>query len=163
MYVALFCIYERWVFMGSWNKKGNNYDEEEVDLKVKGKRFLIKTMIISVIGFIYAAVGFLIAYLIASRNNYKLQDAAFSAGCLIVILGLFMIMYGGSSSKGLNSWGARSDIAANHWLLQTILQDQNNTNNDGVSHKHAVMGFATNRFSFLLGGAFLIAFSILFL
>ncbi len=141
----------------------NNQDEEEVDFKVKCKRFLIKTLIFLIIGFIYAVVGFLIAYLIASRNNYNLQDTAFSAGCLIVILGLFMIIYGGNSGYGINRWGARSDVAANHWLLQTILQEQKNTNNDGVSRKNVVIGFVINRYSFLLGGIFLVAFSILFL
>ncbi len=149
--------------MGFWNKKDDNLEEEEVSFKLKCKRLLIKLLIMSAIGLIYAGIGFLIAYLIASRNNYKLQDAAFSAGCIIAVLGLFMMMAGNPSGAGLSSWGSRNATAANHWLLNVTLQERESTNYYRNFRKHAVTEFTTNRFSFILGGIFLAAFSILFL
>ncbi len=149
--------------MGLWNKKQVEYEEEEVDLKVKIKMLFIQTIITLLVGLIYAGIGLLIAYLIANRNDYKLQDAVFSTGCLIVVLGLFMMMHKSSSGDRLSSWGSRSATAANHWLLQTTLQERESNNIDRDTRKHTILAFVINGFSFLLGGVFLAAFSILFL
>lgn len=149
--------------MGFWNKKEDVNEEEELDLKVKIKRFFIKAAIISAVGLIYAGIGFLIANLIASRNEYKLQDTVFGTGCLIVVLGLFLMMHGSSSGNGLSSMGSRSAMAANHWLLQTILQERESNGNGDEVRKYPIIEFALNRYSFLLSGIFLAAFSIFFL
>lgn len=149
--------------MGFWNKKEVIDDEDEVSFKVKCKRFFIKLLIISVIGLIYAGIGYFIAYLVASRYDYKLQDAAFTAGCLIVAIGLFSMMHGNPNGTGLSSWGSRSAVAMNHWLMDVTLQERNSTDYYKDFRKHAIVEFTTNRFSFLSGGIFLLAFSILFL
>lgn len=149
--------------MEFWNKKEELDDEEEISLQVKTKRFLIKLLIISVLGLIYAGIGYFIAYLVANHYDYKLQDAAFTAGCLIVVIGLFSMMHGNPNGTGLSSWGSRNAVAMNHWLMDVTLQERNSTNYYKDFRKHAIIEFTTNRFTFLSGGIFLLAFSILFL
>lgn len=149
--------------MGLWNRKEDLSDEDAVSAKGKCKRLLRKLLIMSIFGLIYAGVGLLIAMLIASRNNYKLQDVAFSTGCFIVILGLFMMMRGNPSGSSISGWGARNVNAMNHWNLGVTLQERESTNYYKDFRNNAVTEFTSNRFSFALGGIFLVVISIIFL
>jgi hypothetical protein len=149
--------------MGLWNRKEDLSDEDAVSVKVKCKRLLRKLLIMSIFGLIYAGVGLLIALVIASSNNYKLQDVAFSTGCLIVILGLFMMMRGNPTGGSLSGWGAKNANAMNHWNLGVTLQERESTNYYKDFRNNAVTEFTSNRFSFVLGGIFLAVISILFL
>lgn len=117
----------------------------------------------SLIGLIYAGIGLLIAYIIATRNEYKLQDVAFSIGCLVVVLGLFMMMKGNPNGASMSSWGSKNTTAISHWNMSVTLQERESTNYYKDFRKNAVVEFTTNRFSFLLGGIFLAAIGILFL
>jgi hypothetical protein len=151
------------ITMGFWNKNDDSGDEDEVSFKVKLRRFIIKLLMTVVVGLIYAGIGLLITYLIASRYQYKLQDIAFTIGCLIVVLGIFMIMHGNPSGGSIASLGSRNSVAANYWLLETTLQERKSTDYNKNFRKHAVIEITLNRFSFLLGGIFLAAIGILFL
>ena len=149
--------------MSLWNKKEELSNEDTISIKVKCRRLLRRLLIMSIFGLIYAGVGLLIALLIAGRNEYKLQDVAFSTGCLIVILGLFMMMRGNPSGGGLGSWGTKNVNAMNHWNLEVTLQERESTKYYKDFRNNAVTEFTTNRFSFVLGGIFLAAISILLL
>jgi type III secretory pathway component EscS len=151
------------ITMGVWNRKEDLTDKDAVSVKVKCKRLLRKLLIMSIFGLIYAGVGLLIALLIANRNNYNLQDVAFSTGCLIVILGLFMMMRGNPSGSNISGWGAKNVTAMNHWNLGVTLQERESTNYYNDFRNNAVTEFTSNRFSFVLGGVFLVVISILFL
>ncbi|MDF2906515.1 MAG: hypothetical protein K0R34_1836 [Herbinix sp.] len=149
--------------MRFWNKKDDVSDEDEVSFKVKCKRFILKLLLTIAVGLIYTGIGLLITYLIASRYQYKPQDIAFTIGCLIVVLGIFMIMHGNPSGGSISSLGSRNAVAANYWLLETTLQERESTNYNKNFRKHAVIELTFNRFSFILGGIFLGAIGILFL
>ncbi len=145
--------------MGFWSKKNTVMKEDEICYKEKMKRMMKRFMIILVIALIYAGVGFFIAYIIASRNDIILQDAGFTMGCLIIVVGLLTMM--GGNRFGIGSWDTRYSTAVN--LLDITLKDEKSSNHHSKSRIHSVTEFTTNRFTFIFGGILLVIFSILFL
>jgi hypothetical protein len=145
------------------DKQREIIDDEELSFKDKCKRFLLKLLIMSVIGLLYAGIGFVIALWIANRNQYKLQDVAFSIGILIMILGFFMMMKGNPSGGGMSGWGSKNVTAISEWNLEILRQEREDTGYYRNFRNHAVMELTFNRFTFVLGGAFLTTFAVLFL
>jgi hypothetical protein len=149
--------------MKLWKKQMDLVEEDELSLRDRLKLFLRKASIMSIIGLVFAGVGMGVAWFIAEQTEYKLQDVAFVEGVIVIVIGLLASMKGNPSGLGLSSWGAKSSPQINFWNLEATVQERESTDYYNNFRNHSVVEFLFGRVTFILGGIFLVAISILFL
>lgn len=132
-------------------------------MKEKMKKILIKTLFVLLFGLIIFAVGTGIAFLIAMRFDYLLEDVMFVEGLLVFIIGMFSAMKGNPSGGSINGIGMRNESAISFQNLETTRLERQYTNYYKNFLKNSIVDFGFSSITIMLGGAFIIGFGIFFL
>jgi len=91
-------------------------------------KFIIKKIMqIVLIGFIYAMIGFLIAFIILKNTGCNLQDIITIEGILVVILGLMSMMEGNPTGISLQGLGSKAGQFQSQVLLETLKFEREKT------------------------------------
>jgi Na+(H+)/acetate symporter ActP len=124
--------------------------------------FIIKSLFCILFGLIVMGLGLLLGYLIATHYGYRLQDALFIIGILLVVIGIFASMKGNPVSMNIGGIGMKNANAISYMELETVRLERERTNYYQNFFKNAVVTFAFSGWTILLGGVFIIVVSILF-
>lgn len=130
---------------------------------MKVKLFLKKLFLLLLFGLIFFAVGSVIAILIANKFNYKLQDTMFYEGLILFVIGLLMSLSGNPSGISINGIGQSNENGVSYINLETTRVEREMNPYYKNYFRNNMVKFAFSNLTFIIGGIFIIAFSIIFL
>lgn len=113
-------------------------------------------------GLIFLGIGYVIAILISNRSGYYLQDVLFVEGFSVIVIGTLMSMKGNPSGMSLLGLGQQNAQQVANWNLEVTRIERDKTDYYKNFLKHSVLDFAFSSLVIILGGVFLILFSIFF-
>ena len=113
-------------------------------------------------GLVFLGIGYVIAILISNRSGYYLQDVLFVEGFSVIVIGILMSMKGNPSGMSLLGLGQQNAQQVSYLNLEVTRIERDKTDYYKNFLKHSVLDFAFSSLVIILGGVFIILFSIFF-
>jgi hypothetical protein len=121
-------------------------------------RFALLALLYSLV---FLGIGYVMAIFVANRNsNYNLQDVMFIEGLLVVVVGLMLSMKGNPSGISLHGLGQTYAQYTANWNLEVTRIERDSTDYYKKFLQHSVVELAFSSLVFIIGGIFIILFSI---
>ncbi|HWT27176.1 MAG TPA: hypothetical protein VN131_04490 [Mobilitalea sp.] len=131
-------------------------------MKVKIKKSIKKMLLLLFYSLILFGLGYALALFISYRFNYTMQDVLSYEGIIILIIGVLMSMKGNPSGVSMRGIGQNNVNAVTYDNLETTRIERDITDYHKNFMKHSVVEFAFSNITVILGGIFIILFTLLF-
>ena len=123
---------------------------------------MVKNMLLLVMyGLIFLGLGYVVAIIIVNLFGYVLQDVMFIEGLIVIILGFLFSMKGNPSGSSLQGFGRNNAQQLSYLNMEATKVEREATSYHKNFLKHSIVEFAFSNFTIIMGGVFILAFSIL--
>ena len=125
------------------------------------KSMIKNILLIVMYGLAFLGLGYVIAIIISKQFGYVIQDVLFIEGLLVIILGFLLSMKGNPSGSSLQGLGRNNAQQLSYLNMEVTKTEREATSYHKNFLKHSIVEFAFSNFTIILGGVFILVFSML--